>query len=97
MEFPERKLTLVFLGYGDEESESAVELTYNWGQDEPYDLGTGYGHIALAAPDIYATCKALEAQGCKIPRPPEPMTKGGRAIAFIEDPDGYTIELIERN
>ncbi len=97
MEFPGGKFTLVFLGYGPEESEAVLELTYNWDQEKPYDLGTGYGHIALAAPDIYETCKELEAAGCRIPRPPGPMKHGTRVIAFIEDPDGYKIELVQRD
>jgi len=96
-EFPGGKFTLVFLGYGDEDTDAVLELTHNWDQDEPYDLGTGYGHIALAAPDIYETCKALEADGCKIPRPPGPMQHGTRVIAFVEDPDGYKIELVQRD
>ncbi len=65
-EFPGGKFTLVFLGYGDEDTDAVLELTYNWDQEQPYDLGSGYGHIALAAPDIYETCKALEADGYKI-------------------------------
>jgi len=97
MEFPGGKFTLVFLGYGDEESEAVLELTYNWDQKEPYDLGSGYGHIALAAPHIYETCKALEADGADIPRPPGPMKHGGRVIAFVKDPDGYMIELVQRD
>ena len=74
-----------------------VELTYNWDQKEPYDLGTGFGHLALAAPDIYGTCERLAKEGVEIPRPPGPMKHGGSVIAFIEDPDGYKIELIERS
>jgi lactoylglutathione lyase len=96
-EFPGGKFTLVFLGYEDEDSGAALELTYNWDQDAPYDLGTGYGHIALAAPDIYETCKGLEAAGASIPRPPGPMKHGTRVIAFVEDPDGYKIELVQRD
>lgn len=96
-DFENGRFTLVFLGYGDEEDSTVLELTYNWDQKEPYNLGTAYGHIALAAPKIYETCKALEAEGVKIPRPPGPMKFGGRVIAFIEDPDGYKIELIESN
>ncbi|MEJ8571972.1 lactoylglutathione lyase [Microbaculum marinum] len=97
MEFPGGKFTLVFLGYGDEDSEAVLELTWNWEHDEPYELGTGYGHIALAAPDIYETCAELEARGCDIPRPPGPMKHGSRVIAFIKDPDGYMIELVQRD
>ena len=95
-DFPSGEFTLAFVGYGDEENHSVIELTHNWGQQEPYDLGTAYGHIAIAVPDIYATCDELAAQGVKIPRPAGPMKHGGRPIAFIEDPDGYKIELVER-
>lgn len=73
-----------------------IELTHNWGQKEPYTIGTGFGHLALGVPDIYGVCKVLEEAGVKIPRPPGPMKHGGSVIAFIEDPDGYKIELIER-
>ena len=73
-----------------------IELTHNWGQKEPYDLGDGFGHLAVGVPDIYGTCEELEKEGVKIPRPPGPMKHGGSVIAFIEDPDGYKIELIER-
>ena len=95
-DYPSGEFTLAFVGYGDEENNTVVELTYNWGRTEPYDLGTAYGHIAIGVPDIYATCAALEKEGVKIPRPPGPMKHGGSVIAFIEDPDGYKIELIER-
>jgi len=91
------KYTICFVGYGDEEKDCMVELTYNWGQDEPYDLGTGFGHLAIAAPDVYATCAALEKAGLNIPRPAGPVKGGTRIIAFIEDPDGYKIELIQRD
>jgi lactoylglutathione lyase len=96
-DFPSGEFTLAFVGYGPEESEAVIELTHNWGQEEPYDLGTAYGHIAIAVPDIYKTCEELEAAGVKIPRPAGPMKHGGRPIAFIEDPDGYKIELVERD
>jgi len=95
-DFPSGDFTLAFVGYGDEASDTVIELTHNWGQTEPYDLGTGFGHLAIGVPDIYATCEALAAEGVKIPRPPGPMKHGGSVIAFIEDPDGYKIELIER-
>lgn len=90
------RFTLAFLGYGDEEHNSVLELTYNWGRTDPYEIGTAYGHIAIAVPDIYGVCAALEKAGVKIPRPPGPMKGGRRPIAFIEDPDGYKIELVER-
>ncbi len=94
-DFENGRFTLTFLGYGDEDNATVLELTHNWDQKEPYDLGSAYGHIALSAPKIYETCEALEKEGVKIPRPPGPMKFGGRVIAFIEDPDGYKIELIE--
>ncbi|MEK9707949.1 MAG: VOC family protein, partial [Alphaproteobacteria bacterium] len=72
-----------------------LELTYNWDQEEPYSLGSGYGHIALGVPDIYATCDQLRQEGATISREPGPMKHGTTVIAFIEDPDGYKIELIE--
>jgi len=94
-EFENGCFTLVFLGYGSEEETTVLELTYNWDQEKPYDHGGAYGHIALAAPKIYETCAMLEKEGVKIPRRPGPMKFGGRVIAFIEDPNGYKIELIE--
>lgn len=95
-DYPEGKFTLAFVGYGDEKDNTVIELTHNWGQDEPYDLGTGFGHLALAVPDIYAACEKMESEGVNIPRKPGPMKHGTTVIAFIEDPDGYKIELIER-
>lgn len=95
-DYPSGEFTLAFVGYGDETDSTVVELTHNWGQKEPYDLGSGFGHLAIGVPDIYKTCTALEAENVSIPRPPGPMKHGGSVIAFIEDPDGYKIELIER-
>ncbi len=95
-DYPSGEFTLVFVGYGDENDETVIELTHNWGQKEPYALGEGFGHLAIGVPDIYATCERLEAEGVKIPRPPGPMKHGGSVIAFVEDPDGYQIELIEK-
>ena len=95
-EYPSGEFTLAFVGYGDETDKTVIELTYNWGQKEPYALGEGFGHLAIGVPDIYATCERLEAEGVKIPRPPGPMKHGGSVIAFVEDPDGYKIELIEK-
>jgi lactoylglutathione lyase len=95
-DYPEGKFTLAFVGYGGEEDHSVVELTHNWGREEPYELGTGFGHLAIGVPDIYKTCEELAAQGVKIPRPPGPMKHSTTVIAFIEDPDGYKIELIEK-
>jgi lactoylglutathione lyase len=94
-DYPGGKFTLAFVGYGDEDSTAVIELTHNWDQAEPYDLGDGYGHVALGVPDIYDTCEKLEAAGAKIPRPPGPMKHGTTVIAFVEDPDGYKVELIE--
>lgn len=95
-DFPTGEFTLAFVGYGDEAKDTVVELTYNWGQKEPYELGAGFGHLAVGVPDIYGVCEVLAKEGVKIPRPPGPMKHGGSVIAFIEDPDGYKIELIER-
>lgn len=95
-DYPEGKFTNVFVGYGDETSETVLELTHNWDQSEPYEMGTGFGHLAVAVPNIYTTCETLQAEGVPIPRKPGPMKHGTTVIAFIEDPDGYKIELIER-
>ncbi len=95
-DFEGGRFTNTFIGYGDESSEAVIELTYNWDQDEPYSHGSGFGHLAVGVPDIYATCAALEKEGVSIPRPPGPMKHGTTVIAFIEDPDGYKIELIEQ-
>jgi lactoylglutathione lyase len=95
-DFPTGEFTLAFVGYGDEADHTAIELTHNWGQQEPYELGDGFGHLAIGVPDIYGVCKRLEAESVPIPRPPGPMKHGGSVIAFIVDPDGYKIELIER-
>ena len=93
---PDGKYTLVFVGYAEESTGAAVvELTYNYGV-EKYDLGGGFGHLAVGVPDIYATCDALRAAGAKITREPGPVKFGTTVIAFVEDPDGYKIELIER-
>ncbi len=94
-DYPEGRFTLAFVGYGDESAHSVIELTHNWDTDH-YDLGTGFGHIALGVPDIYGACDVLSKNGAKITRPPGPMKHGSTVIAFIEDPDGYKIELIER-
>ncbi len=94
-DYPSGEFTLAFVGYGREEDNAVIELTHNWGQKEPYQIGTGFGHMAIHVPDIYGVCEKLAAEGVKIPRPPGPMKHGGSVIAFIEDPDGYKIELIE--
>ncbi len=95
-DYPSGKFTLAFVGYGEEESGAVVELTHNWGREEPYQVGTGFGHLAIGVPDIHGVCRVLDQAGVPIPRPPGPMAHGGSVIAFIEDPDGYKIELIER-
>lgn len=93
-QYPEGEFTLSFVGYGEEAQHSVIELTHNWG-DHTYGRGTGFGHIALGVPDIHAAIAGLRAQGVKIVREPGPMKHGTDVIAFIEDPDGYRIELIE--
>jgi lactoylglutathione lyase len=95
-DYPSGEFTLAFVGYGDENSDAVIELTHNWGQEKPYDLGSGFGHLAIGVPDVYGTCEALAKEGVKIPRPAGPMKHGGSVIAFVEDPDGYKIELVER-
>jgi len=94
-DYPDGKFTLAFVGYGDEKDHTVIELTHNWDQTEPYDLGNAFGHLALGVPDIYKTCEDLRKVGAKIVREPGPMKHGTTVIAFIEDPDGYKIELIE--
>jgi len=96
-DYPTGKFTLAFVGYGDESSNAVIELTHNWDQKEPYALGTAFGHLAIGVPDVYKACEQLGAAGVKIPRPAGPMAHGGSVIAFIEDPDGYRIELIQRS
>ncbi len=96
-DFPSGEFTLAFVGYGEETAQTVIELTHNWGQDDPYDLGNGFGHFALAVPDVATACDILASEGVEIPRPAGPMKHGGSVIAFIKDPDGYLIELVERN
>ena len=96
-DYPSGEFTLAFVGYGDEQNNTVIELTHNWGREEAYDLGNGFGHLALGVPDIYKTCEELEKAGLEIPRPPGPMKHGSTSvIAFVKDPDGYMIELIEK-
>jgi lactoylglutathione lyase len=95
-DYPTGKFTLAFVGYGDEANHTVIELTHNWEQAEAYNLGSAFGHLAVGVPDVYKTCERLAAAGVKIPRPAGPMAHGGSVIAFIEDPDGYRIELVER-
>ena len=96
-DYPSGKFTLAFVGYGDEADDTVIELTHNWDQAEPYNLGSAFGHLAVGVSDVYKTCERLAAAGVKIPRPAGPMAHGGSVIAFIEDPDGYRIELIQRS
>ena len=96
-EYPDGEFTLVFLGYGEESENTVLELTYNWGVDS-YDLGNAYGHIAIEVPDVYAACEKMRVAGGKIIRDAGPMNAGSTIIAFLEDPDGYQVELIgEKN
>lgn len=95
-DYPEGRFTLAFLGYGDEASHTVLELTHNW-DTSAYDLGTGYGHIALAVPDAAAACAEIKRRGGRVVREAGPMKHGSTVIAFVEDPDGYKIELIERD
>ena len=93
-ERPEQKYSLAFVGYGEESDTTVLELTHNW-DTSAYDLGSGYGHIALGVDDIQAVCEAIRAKGGKVVREPGPMKHGNTVIAFVEDPDGYKVELIE--
>lgn len=93
-DYPSGRFTLAFVGYGDEADNTVVELTHNW-DTQQYDLGNAFGHLALGVEDIYKTCDALRSKGVKIVREPGPMKHGGSEIAFIEDPSGYKIELID--
>ena len=94
-DYPDGKFTLAFVGYGSEDDGAVIELTYNWGVDK-YDLGTAYGHIALAVPDAYKACDEIRKRGGKVTREAGPMKHGKTVIAFVEDPDGYKVELIQR-
>ena len=94
-ENPEYKYSLAFLGYGSNPEHAEIELTWNWGV-EHYEMGTAYGHIAIGCDDVAATCAAIEGRGGRVVRPPGPVQGGRTVIAFVEDPDGYRIELIER-
>lgn len=95
-ENPEFRYTLAFLGYGSNPEHAELELTYNWGVDS-YELGTAYGHIALGVPDAYAACARIQSSGGNVTRQPGPVKGGSTIIAFVCDPDGYKIELIQRN
>ena len=94
-DYPEGKFTLAFVGYGDETGTAVLELTHNWGVDK-YELGNAYGHIAIAVEDACKACEEVKRRGGKVTREAGPMKHGTTVIAFIEDPDAYKIELIER-
>ena len=94
-DYPDGKFTLAFLGYGEESDNTVIELTYNWGVDH-YEIGSGYGHIAIEVDDVYQATADIRARGGKILREAGPMNAGTTIIAFVEDPDGYPIELIGR-
>jgi lactoylglutathione lyase len=93
---PDGRYAIAFVGYDDETNGTVLELTHNWDQKEPYALGTAFGHLAIGMADLYGVCAALAKEGVKIPRPPGPLKFGTVHIAFVEDPDGYKIELIQR-
>jgi lactoylglutathione lyase len=95
-ENPQYNYTLAFLGYGSNPEHAELELTYNWGV-ESYELGTAYGHIALGVPDVYAACERIKSAGGNVTREPGAVKGGSTVIAFVSDPDGYKIELIQRN
>jgi len=94
-EYPEGKFTLAFVGYEDEAAGAEIELTHNWGVDH-YEPGTGFGHIAIAVDDAYAACEEINRRGGQVVRPAGPMQHGSTVIAFVEDPDGYRLELIQK-
>jgi lactoylglutathione lyase len=93
-DYPEGRFTLAFVGYGEERDHTVLELTHNW-DTAAYDIGGGYGHIAIGVDDIVSTCAAIAEKGGRVVRPPGPMKHGSTVIAFVEDPDGYRVELIQ--
>ena len=93
-DYPEGRFTLAFVGYGEERDNAVLELTHNW-DTSTYEIGSGYGHIAIGVEDIHATCAAIAGRGGRVVRPPGPMNHGSTVIAFVEDPDGYKVELIQ--
>ena len=93
---PDGKYTLVFVGYGDEDSNAVIELTYNYGVTD-YDQGSAFGHLAVGVPDVAVACQKVRTGGGKVTREPGPVKFGSTVIAFVEDPDGYKIELIQRD
>ena len=94
-DYPDGRFTLAFVGYGDEADHTVIELTHNW-DTKSYEVGTGFGHLAVAVPDAYKACEEVTAKGGKVTRPAGPMKHGGSVIAFVEDPDGYKIEFIQK-
>jgi lactoylglutathione lyase len=95
-DYPDGKFTLAFVGYGDESDHTVIELTHNW-DTKSYEIGNGFGHLAVSVADAYAACEAVKAKGGKVTREAGPMKHGGSVIAFVEDPDGYKIEFIQRS
>ena len=95
-DYPDGRFTLAFVGYGDESATAVIELTHNW-DTKKYDLGNGFGHLAVSVPDAYKACEDVKGKGGKVTRPAGPMKHGGSVIAFVEDPDGYKIEFIQRS
>jgi lactoylglutathione lyase len=93
-DYPDGRFTLAFVGYGEERDHTVLELTHNW-DTAAYDIGGGYGHIAIGVDDIASTCEAIAEKGGRVVRPPGPMKHGSTVIAFVEDPDGYRVELIQ--
>ena len=93
-DYPDGRFTLAFVGYGDEREHAVIELTHNW-DTRSYELGNGFGHVAVAVPDVHRACDAVRTRGGKVTREPGPMKFGGSVIAFVEDPDGYKIEFIQ--
>lgn len=92
-DYPDGKFTLAFVGYGDESDNTVLELTHNWDTDS-YDLGSGFGHIAIEVEDVYRACEEIKARGGRVVREAGPMKNGTTVIAFVEDPDGYKVELL---
>ena len=95
-EVPGGRYTLAFVGYGENPEQAELELTYNWDQDKPYDIGNGFGHLAVGVADVAAACEEVRGGGGKVTREAGPVQHGTTVIAFVEDPDGYKIELIQR-
>ncbi len=93
-DYPSGEFTLAFVGYGDSKRDPSIELTYNWGKDK-YNIGDAFGHVALGVEDIYKSCNLIKERGGRVTREPGPMKHGGSVIAFVEDPNGYKIELIQ--